>query len=224
DGIRDFHVTGVQTCALPICCKSHGAGCYSPRPVVRQLGWSGELRSTPRLTKRRRRQMRGKRWWALLAALTLLLAACGGGSSEETSAPETTAAPSGTEEDTSTETTAAPAEGEDEGAEAERGEGPHFIYITPNPIGENEFLQMVHSDTHPAAARLGGSAAPFESADPSSSRANIEAAVQAAPDIIVLTTFQLTDMAVEFASANPDQKFILIDDCPPEGQPENLYC
>src|SRR5690606_40371968 len=21
DGIRDFHVTGVQTCALPICCK-----------------------------------------------------------------------------------------------------------------------------------------------------------------------------------------------------------
>src|SRR5207302_7222586 len=22
DGIRDFHVTGVQTCALPICCRS----------------------------------------------------------------------------------------------------------------------------------------------------------------------------------------------------------
>src|SRR5690606_40224492 len=22
DGIRDFHVTGVQTCALPICCKA----------------------------------------------------------------------------------------------------------------------------------------------------------------------------------------------------------
>lgn len=168
--------------------------------------------------------MRGKRWWALLAALTLLLAACGGGSSEETSAPETTAAPSGTEEDTSTETTAAPAEGEDEGAEAEGGEGPHFIYITPNPIGENEFLQMGETGTQAAAERLGGTAETFESTDPSSSRANIEAAVEAAPDIIVLTTFQLTDMAVEFASANPDQKFILIDDCPPEGQPENLYC
>src|SRR5207302_3780639 len=24
DGIRDFHVTGVQTCALPICLRIHG--------------------------------------------------------------------------------------------------------------------------------------------------------------------------------------------------------
>src|SRR6266511_2245684 len=27
DGIRDFHVTGVQTCALPILCSSAGAYC-----------------------------------------------------------------------------------------------------------------------------------------------------------------------------------------------------
>src|SRR5690606_40354830 len=30
DGIRDFHVTGVQTCALPICCGSNeGVSCGS---------------------------------------------------------------------------------------------------------------------------------------------------------------------------------------------------
>lgn len=167
--------------------------------------------------------MRGKRWWALLAALLLLLAACGGGSTEETSAPETTQAPSDTTGDTSTDTTEAPAATTGD-TQAQDGEGPHFIYITPNPIGENEFLQMGETGTQAAAESLGGTAETFESTDPSTSRANIEAAVEAAPDIIVLTTFQLTDMAVEFASANPDQAFILIDDCPQEGQPENLYC
>src|SRR5690606_40202528 len=30
DGIRDFHVTGVQTCALPILCENHAV---SPEPT-----------------------------------------------------------------------------------------------------------------------------------------------------------------------------------------------
>lgn len=102
-------------------------------------------------------------------------------------------------------------------------EGPSFIYITPNPIGENEFLEMGEIGTQAAAERLGGTARTFESTDPSTSRANIEAAVEEAPDIIVLTTFQLTDLGQEFAVANPDQAFILVDDCPEEPA-ENLHC
>src|SRR5207302_7866047 len=31
DGIRDFHVTGVQTCALPICSDNAGCGRWSAR-------------------------------------------------------------------------------------------------------------------------------------------------------------------------------------------------
>ncbi len=138
--------------------------------------------------------MRRYRWWALLAASVLVLAACGG----------TEADPDG------------PAENGD-------GEGPHFIYVTPNPIGENEFLEMGETGSQRAAERLGGTAETFESTDPSSSRANIEAAVEAAPDIVVLTTFQLTDLGQEFATDNPDQAFILVDDCPEEPAP-NLYC
>src|SRR5690606_40639673 len=30
DGIRDFHVTGVQTCALPICCKGASISTFQP--------------------------------------------------------------------------------------------------------------------------------------------------------------------------------------------------
>ncbi len=105
----------------------------------------------------------------------------------------------------------------------ETGDGPRFIYVTPNPIGENEFLEMGEIGTERAAERLGGTSQTFESTDPSSTAANVEAAVEEAPDIVVLTTFQLTDIGQEFALANPDQDFILIDDCPSEPAP-NLYC
>ncbi|MFP3915441.1 MAG: BMP family ABC transporter substrate-binding protein [Actinomycetota bacterium] len=155
---------------------------------------------------------KSKMWLALIAALALGLAACGGADDEgagTTAGGDTTVADEGAE-DTQPEST-----------EAE--DGPRFIYVTPNPIGENEFLEMGEIGTQAVAERLGGTFETFESTDPSSSRANVEAAVEENPDIVVLTTFQLTDLGQEFAQANPDQDFILVDDCPEEPA-ENLYC
>src|SRR5690606_40829371 len=38
DGIRDFHVTGVQTCALPIFLQARDVSVwYNDRPVLRRL-------------------------------------------------------------------------------------------------------------------------------------------------------------------------------------------
>src|SRR5207302_3195592 len=40
DGIRDFHVTGVQTCALPICCRPTACtSCSSARWCRRPIAW-----------------------------------------------------------------------------------------------------------------------------------------------------------------------------------------
>ena len=103
------------------------------------------------------------------------------------------------------------------------GDGPSFIYITPTPIGVNRFLELGAIGTEAAAERLGGSFEVFESTDLNSRRANIEAAVEEAPDVIVLTTFDFTDLGQEFATANPDQEFILIDSCPAEPA-DNLHC
>ncbi len=64
---------------------------------------------------------------------------------------------------------------------ASGGEGPTFIYITPNPIGINKFLELGQIGTQRAAERLGGSFKTFESTDLNSRRANIEAAVEEAP-------------------------------------------
>lgn len=142
--------------------------------------------------------MKRTRLLALVAALSMALVACGGGGD-------------------STTTTAA---GGDNGGD---GDGPSFIYVTPNPIGVNKFLEMGETGTERAAERLGGTSKTFESTDQSTRRANIEAAVEEAPDVIVLTTFQLLELADEFSKANPDQEFILIDTCPDEPAP-NLHC
>jgi basic membrane protein A len=137
----------------------------------------------------------------LATVLVLVVAACGG------TAATTTAGTDGAA------TTAGPAD------------GPTFIYITPGPIGINKFLELGQIGTERAAQALGGSFDTFESTDLNSRRANLEAAVEEAPDVIVLTTFEFTELAGEFALANPDQQFILIDACPESETPiENLHC
>ncbi len=104
-------------------------------------------------------------------------------------------------------------------------DGPTFIYITPNPIGINKFLELGQIGTQRAAEATGGSFKVFESTDLNSRRANVEAAIEEAPDVIVLTTFEFTEMAAEFAPAIPEQEFILIDACPESETPiENLHC
>jgi basic membrane protein A len=141
--------------------------------------------------------------WRRLAPITglvLVLAACGGGASGDT-----TAAGGGTD-------TTAPG-----------GVGPSFIYITPNPIGVNKFLELGQIGTQRAAAAMGGTSKTFESTDLNTRRDNLEAAVEEAPDVVVLTTFEFTELSKEFADANPDQQFILIDACPEEA-PANLHC
>lgn len=139
---------------------------------------------------------------AAVAALGILVAACGG--------------------DDATDTAPAPAP-EAPADEAPAEDAPSFIYITPNPIGINKFLELGEIGTQAAAAELGGTARTFESTDLSSRRANLEAAVDDAPTVIVLTTFEFTELADEFANANPDQAFILIDACP-DAPPANLAC
>lgn len=112
------------------------------------------------------------------------------------------------------------------GGDDTSSDGPSFVYITPEALGINEFLKLGDSGTKAAAEQLGGTAKTFESdGTEQSMRSNIEAALDEAPDAIVLTTFQLTAFALEYATDNPEQPFVLIDDCPVDAElPSNLYC
>ena len=131
---------------------------------------------------------------ALAVAATLVLAACGGGEAET------------------------PSE-----AGAESGTDRSFIYLTNDPIGVNKFLESGKLGIELAAETYDGTSKTYEGSNEESNRANLEAAVAEAPDVIVMITFDFEDMAKEFAEANPDQEFLLIDSCP-AGAPTNLKC
>jgi basic membrane protein A len=138
------------------------------------------------------------RWFVILIALALALTAC-----SDDSGSDTTSASGGDSDATE--------------------EGPTFIYMPPTPIGGNTFLQLGELGTQAAAEQFGGTALTFESSDVTSRRANLEAAIEESPAVIVLNTFDFTDLGFEYATANPDQEFILIDACP-DAPPANLHC
>lgn len=102
-------------------------------------------------------------------------------------------------------------------------EGPSLIYVTPDPIGVNKFLELGQVGAQRVAEELGGTWKTFESTNDSDRRGNIEAAIDEGPDVVVLTTFTLVELADELSKANPDQEFILIDACPEKPAP-NLHC
>ncbi|MGB0114529.1 MAG: BMP family ABC transporter substrate-binding protein [Ilumatobacteraceae bacterium] len=121
-------------------------------------------------------------------------------------------------DDTATDSTTGDSTGGDSS-----GEGPTLIYLPPTPIGGNPFLELGLQGTEAAAEAHGGTSKVFESTDLNSRRANLEAAIEEAPDVIVMNTFDFTDLALEFSTSTPDQEFILIDSCP-DAPPANLHC
>jgi basic membrane protein A len=109
------------------------------------------------------------------------------------------------------------------GDSADNADGPLFIYVTNTPIGINKFLELGKIGVEAAAVEFNGTSEVYESTDDQSRRSNVEAAIAKSPEAIVLITFDFTDMSKEYAEANPDQNFILIDACP-DAPPANLHC
>jgi len=164
---------------------------------------------------------------AALATGLLLLGACNspssssgpGTSSGVSTLPAAESGSSGNQESAASGSVAPSA-----GAGSSSPQGNHkLIYITNNPIGINEFLQLGKDGTENAAKTYGGTAKIFESTDVVSQKSNLDAAVAEKPDVIVLITFDFTDLSEQYATANPDQQFLLIDACPAK-PPKNLHC
>lgn len=96
------------------------------------------------------------------------------------------------------------------------------VFVSPNPIGVNDFLKLAKAGTDKAAAALGGTAKAYESTDPTTIRQNLEAAAKEA-GIVVAVGFEFNDVLPEVAKANPETKFLLVDSCPQALQP-NIFC
>lgn len=99
---------------------------------------------------------------------------------------------------------------------------PLFIYVSPNPIGVNDFLKLGKLGTEKVAKEFGGTAKTFESTDPTTMKQNLEAAAKQAT-VVVAISFQFDDILPVVAKAYPKTKFLLVDSCPSKTEP-NIYC
>src|SRR5579871_1133291 len=97
---------------------------------------------------------------------------------------------------------------------AAQAAGPLIVYVSPNPIGVNDFLKLGRAGTERVAAELGGEAKVLESTDTASQRQNLEAAAKAGAGVVVAIGFQFNELLPDVAAAHPDTKFLLIDSCP----------
>jgi len=100
---------------------------------------------------------------------------------------------------------------------------PLIIYVSPNPLGVNDFLKLGKAGTEKVAAELGADSKTFESSDPTTQRQNLEAAAKDAK-IVVVIGFEFNDMLPEVAQAHPDVKFLQVDSCPFDKMQPNIFC
>jgi len=99
-----------------------------------------------------------------------------------------------------------------------------IVYVSPNPIGVNDFLKLGKAGTEKIAAELGAEAKTYESTDPITQRQNLEAAAQSGAMVVVAISFDFTDMLPDVAAAYPDVKFLLVDACPFDNLKPNITC
>jgi basic membrane protein A len=96
---------------------------------------------------------------------------------------------------------------------ASGGSGPSFTLVTPDAVGQNEFLKLAVTGVKDAAKRHDGTQKVYESTDAASQQQNVQAAVDAKPDVIVLVGFEFADLVAQQARKNPKQQFLIIDAC-----------
>jgi basic membrane protein A len=101
---------------------------------------------------------------------------------------------------------------------------PLFVYVSPNPIGVNDFLKLGKVGTERVAGALGGEAKTYESSDPTTERQNLEAAAKAGAKVVIAVGFEFNDMLPEVAASYPNVQFLQVDSCPFDKMKPNIHC
>ncbi|OQR61975.1 BMP family ABC transporter substrate-binding protein [Streptomyces maremycinicus] len=107
----------------------------------------------------------------------------------------------------------AAAEKDDSASAATGGSGKSFTLVTPDAVGQNEFLKLAVTGVKSAAKQHDGTQKVYESTDTASQQQNVQAAVDAEPDVVVLVGFEFADLVAQQAEKNPGQQFLIIDAC-----------
>ncbi|MBN1264915.1 MAG: BMP family ABC transporter substrate-binding protein [Anaerolineales bacterium] len=109
--------------------------------------------------------------------------------------------------------------------EAVPEEAPLFYYVSPNPIGVNEFLKMGVTGLDLVGEKYNAETYVLESefGDPTSWEENVRAAVNDGATIVMVLGFEFNDIIAEVAPEAPDVQFLIVDQCI-DNPPANVSC
>jgi basic membrane protein A len=140
----------------------------------------------------------------LLALLSVIMAAVGCGAQ-----PAAPAAPAATEE-----AAAASTEGD---------KSLKFVYVSPTPLGVNDFLIMGQTGLELAGDKHGAQTKVLESEDPTTREENVRAAINDGANIVIVLGFEFNDIIPKVAAEAPNTQFLIVDQCI-ENPPANVHC
>lgn len=98
-----------------------------------------------------------------------------------------------------------------------------FVYVSPDPIGVNAFLQMGETGIEAAGEQYDAEVSTYESSTAGERMENVNAAVNEGASIVVMLGFEFNDIVREVAPTAPDTEFLIVDQCI-EDRPENVHC
>ncbi|MDG2248866.1 MAG: BMP family ABC transporter substrate-binding protein [Paracoccaceae bacterium] len=98
-----------------------------------------------------------------------------------------------------------------------------FVYVSPDPIGVNAFLEMGKIGIEAAAAKYNADVQTYESTSAVARRENVEAALNEGASLIVVLGFEFNDIISELAPTAPDVNFLIVDQCLSD-LPANVHC
>lgn len=98
-----------------------------------------------------------------------------------------------------------------------------FVYVSPDAIGVNAFLQMGKAGIEAAGEKYGADVKTYESKTAAERLDNVNAAINEGADVVVLLGFEFNDIVAEVAPTAPDTQFLIVDQCLDE-RPDNVHC
>ncbi|MBE2319036.1 BMP family ABC transporter substrate-binding protein [Solirubrobacter sp. CPCC 204708] len=91
------------------------------------------------------------------------------------------------------------------------GEKKTAIYVSTNPLGTNQFLNLIADGAKAGGEQCGVEVKVVQSNDPNQLATNLRAAAQAKPDLIIANSFDSVQTIEQLAKQNADQKWALVD-------------
>ena len=98
-----------------------------------------------------------------------------------------------------------------------------FVYVSPDTIGVNAFLQMGKTGIEAAGKKYGADVKTYESKTAADRLENVNAAINEGANIVVLLGFEFNDIVKEVAPTALDTQFLIVDQCFDE-RPDNVHC